>query len=139
MAGGGSWFVNTAFNGSFRYIPVLGCALLNQMALASDNKTYDVVVAGRKCTDENQQITCEYHVGSSLHFAVVALGTPEMAVTFFKADWDGDYYASYGFLHGCIIVKPGLKAPPSTLPMFAFVSPKNGKVYPDWRMCRDGF
>lgn len=113
-------------------------AFTKSVAFAADNNTYDAAVAGRECKDENQNLVCEYRVGKSLHFAIVALGTPDMAITFFKSDWDGDYYGSYGFLHGCVIVKPGQKAPKTTLPMFAFVSPRNGKVYPDWRMCQDG-
>ncbi|MEJ1966493.1 MAG: hypothetical protein WDO56_35125 [Gammaproteobacteria bacterium] len=60
---------------------------------------------------------------------------PDAAVTFYKVDWDGDYYATYGLLHGCVIIKPGTGGAASGL-SFAFVSPINGKVYRTWEQCR---
>lgn len=118
---------------------VIPSFMLFANSAGAENATYDAVLAGRECKDESQQITCEYRVGRSLYFAVVGIGSPDTAITVFKSDWDGDYYATYGLLHGCVIVKPGAKAPTSSLLMFAFVSPKNGKVYPSWGACQDGF
>lgn len=109
------------------------------IAHGSDNPTFDAVVAARKCSDENQQLVCEYRVGKSLRFAVVAIGMPDTAVTFFKSDWDGDYYATFGLMHGCVIVKPGAKSAATGLPRFAFVSSRNGKVYASWETCQRGY
>jgi hypothetical protein len=122
-------------------IPLLlgAAAAMATSVHAADNPTFDAVSAGRKCGDENQQLVCEYRVGKSLRFVVVGIGQPDTGITFYKADWDGDYYATYGLMHGCVIVKPGARAATSTLPSFAFVSPKNGKVYPSWESCQRGF
>jgi len=109
------------------------------IAHASDNATVDAVSTGRKCSDENQQLVCEFRVGKSLRFAVVGIGMPDAAVTFFKSDYDGDYYATYGLMHGCVIVKPGAKSATTTIAVFAFVSPKNGKVYSTWETCQRGY
>jgi hypothetical protein len=61
-------------------------------------------------------------------------------VTFYKVDWDGDLYATYGVGHGCVIVKRG-KQLAAEYPLefaVAFVSPRNGKVYRTWPDCKEG-
>lgn len=97
--------------------------------------TYDATVAGRNCRDFHQQLSCEYRVGKSLHFEIAGIGDPDTAVTFYKVDWDGDYYATWGLLHGCVIVKAGAKARDPSPVNTAFVSPLNGKVYRTWQAC----
>jgi hypothetical protein len=77
-----------------RALLTIAASMAVTIAHASDNATFDAVSAGRKCSDENQQLSCEYSVGKSLRFAVVGIGVPDTAVTFFKSDWDGDYYAT---------------------------------------------
>jgi hypothetical protein len=106
--------------------------------------TFDAVIAGKKCTEEStQQIDCEYKIGNSLHISIPGLGMPDTAVTFLRSDWNGDYYATFGMMHQCIVVKPGKKGAsrpnPGKLGDFAFISPKNGKVYQDWETCMKGF
>ena len=57
-----------------------------------------------------------------------------------KSDFDGDFYVTFGVLHGCVIVKPGKNNPRfDLLSQFAFISPKNGKVCKDWERCRAGY
>lgn len=68
------------------------------------------------------EVDCEYRVGLSLHFAIASIGQDDTAVTFFRVDWDGDYYASVGGYHGCVI-KPGKTRGKTTLLDVAFVSP----------------
>jgi hypothetical protein len=104
--------------------------------------TYDAVLAGKRCTENKQQHRlCEYRVGKSLHFSIGAVGEPDAGITFFHVDWDGDYYARFGVQHGCVIVQRGAQLmSDSTLSAatdYAFVSPKNGKVYRTWEECRD--
>jgi len=102
---------------------------------AAEATTYDVVVAGMKCAqDANTSMECEYQVGTSLNFSVVGVGDRDAAITFFSASFDGDYYASVAVQHGCVIVKPGKLAKGPAMD-FAFVSPRNGKVYKDWVSC----
>jgi len=101
------------------------------------NPTVQAVVAGMSCKQQErvQQLDCEYRVGMSLRFAIAGVGQPDAAVTFFKVDWDADYYASVGLAagHRCVIVKPGAKAFDRL--QMAFVAPENGKVYGDWQSC----
>jgi hypothetical protein len=117
---------------------LIACAIASVVApgaLAADNPTYDAVLAGKTCSEVQQQLNCKYRVGKSLSFEIVGIGMPDTAVTFYRVDWDGDYYASLGIMHGCVIVKPGKKTEDGFA--FAFVSPGNGKVYRSWEECRD--
>jgi hypothetical protein len=89
------------------------------------------------CTQQaNGQLDCDYKVGHSLQFTIAGIGQDDAAITFFKVDFDGDYYATIGVLHGCVIVKPAHPTPDSGLAL-AFVSPRNGKVYKDWPSCSE--
>lgn len=71
-----------------------------------------------------------------MHVTIAAIGKEETAVTIFKSDWDGDYYASFGIMHQCVVIKPGATAKDKL--DIAFISPKNGKVYSDWQSCKNG-
>ena len=105
----------------------------SQVVLAFDS-TYHAVVKGKKCQeDRNQSLSCSYKVGKTLHIEIAGIGSPDTGIAFLKSDFDGDYYGKYGMLHGCIIVNSvkGLFA-------FAFISPKNGKVYKSWQKCKSG-
>ena len=60
-----------------------------------------------------------------------------------KSDFDGDFYGSVGVLHGCVVVSRGLKGDsssslsgPGSMFDYAFISPRNGKVYKDWIKCK---
>jgi len=108
-------------------------------------EAFDAVTTGKSCSEDDQQmITCEYKIGNNLHISIPGIGMPDTAVTFFKSDWDGDFYASFGIMHQCVIVKHGKsshKKDPDIgkLTDLAFISPKNGKVYEDWESCAKGF
>jgi hypothetical protein len=106
-------------------------------APVDEDAVYRRVVEGMSCKQQpNGQLDCEYRVGRSLWFAIPAVGRYDAAVTVFRADWDGDYYLTYGELHGCAIVKAGKTRPEEERLQFAFVSPKDGKVYRDWPSCK---
>jgi hypothetical protein len=117
-------------------VSMLGIASL-MAPRASAQSTYDVAVAGMSCKQQTSgQLDCNYAVGRSLRFAIAGVGEGDAAITFYKVDFDGDYYASVGTLHGCVIVKPAQPDPRQGPPSFAFVSPKDGKVYRDWQTCQ---
>ncbi|MDO8706692.1 MAG: hypothetical protein Q7J84_17280 [Sulfuricaulis sp.] len=102
-------------------------------ALASDS-TYDAVVAGKKCQEgKNQSLSCSYTVGKNLLIEIAGIGSPDAGIAFLKSDYDGDFYGKYGVLHGCIIINST-----KDLFSFAFVSPKNGKIYRTWQECKSG-
>lgn len=99
------------------------------------NPTYDAVVSGMTCKQQSSgQLDCDYRVGKSLRFTIAGVGQDDTAITFFKVDFDGDYFATVGVQHGCVIVKPAKPTLTSGL-HFAFVSPRDGKVYRDWPTC----
>jgi hypothetical protein len=94
--------------------------------------TYDAVLEGKSCHESNsQQISCSYKVGNDLHIEIAGIGLEDTGIAFLKSDFKGDYYGKFGMLHGCVIIK-GL-----AFADYAFISPKNGKVYTNWQNCRD--
>jgi len=114
-------------------------AVLSGLALlvlsSSHASTFDAVLAGKKCAErDSQQLDCDYRVGKDLWITLAGIGQSDTAVTFMKANFNGDYYATFGLMHGCVIVKPGEKT--QTLADFAFISPRTGKVFRSWRECQ---
>jgi hypothetical protein len=105
-------------------------------ASAAGASTYDAVIAGKKCTEEkpSQLMSCEYRIGKDLLISIAGIGQPDTGVTFMKANIDGDYYATFGLMHSCVIVKPGAGR---DRPLnFAFISPRTGKVFRTWQDCQ---
>ena len=101
--------------------------------------TYDAVVAGMSCKQSyisDTQLDCDYRVGKDLHFVIAGTGQDDAAITVVRAaGYDGDYYATFGILHGCVIVKPGSGSGRPAFSDMAFVSPTTGKVYLTWQEC----
>lgn len=108
------------------------------------NSTYDEVLKGKQCAahSNSQTLSCQYRVGADLHLSIDGIGQEDTGVTFVKSNADGDFYATYGVLHGCVVVKRGPKsyteAPggPGSMSDYAFISPRNGKVYRSWPECK---
>ena len=103
---------------------------------------FDAVLAGKACRDDEstQALTCEYKVGTGLHFLIEGLGQPDTGITFLKSSADDDFFASFAILHGCVIVSRGERGrTPADVLDFVFVSPKNGKVYRSWEECKEGW
>ena len=108
--------------------------------VAADQSVYETVLAGKKCTEtSSQSLSCEYKVGKTLHVSIDGIGDPDTGITFMKSDFDGDFYATFGIGHGCVIVKSGLNKKGRDFAGYAFISPKNGKVYNDWQDCKSGY
>lgn len=114
--------------------------------VAGDTSTYDTVLSGKTCGPSGtQEIRCTYRVGKDLHFTVDGIGGLWTEITFIKSSYEGDFYATYGLGHGCVVVKrgksnwenPGCGGPGSAFD-YAFVSSKTGEVYRDWQDCMQG-
>ena len=107
--------------------------------------TYDIVSSGKVCKQNpSHEFSCDYKVGNDLHFTIDGVGGDWTGITFLKSDIDGDFYAKYGMRHGCVIVRPGKKnwkkddvSGPGSPSDYAFVSPRSGKVYRDWKDCKE--
>lgn len=111
--------------------------ILSFLGLCSNafaESTYEAVIKGKSCKeDDRQQIVCKYNIGRSLEIWVTGVGIPDVGITFARSDfYNGDYYATYGMMHQCIIIKSR-----NSIFDMAFISPKNGKVYEDWPTCKD--
>jgi hypothetical protein len=129
-------------------LPVLAAAVLCATPgpiLSGEKSSYELVLAGKECKTGtwDQTLSCEYKVGSGLKFVIAGIGQPDTAVTFMKSSFEGDFYASFGLLHGCVIIQRGDKGVEDDDPMqpggfadYAFVSPRNGKVYQRWDQCK---
>ena len=101
--------------------------------------TYDLILKGKQCVDgSNQQLDCDYKIGDDFHLSIAGVGQLDAGATFMKSNFNGKYYGTFGILHGCVIVKTGMKNIIKSPLDMAFVSPKNGKVYKDWRSCEAG-
>lgn len=106
--------------------------------------TYDEVLKGKQCAQHPnlQTLSCEYKVGADLHISIDGIGQEDTGVTFVKSNADGDFYATYGILHGCVVVKRGPKSylegksDLGSMSDYAFISPRNGKVYRSWPQCK---
>lgn len=99
---------------------------------------YEDTFSGKKCSESHQQLYCEYTVGKDLEFSIAGIGMPDTGITFLRSKHEGDYFAQFGLMHGCIIIKHG-KHSKLFGKDFAFVSPKNGKVYKSWEDCKAGY
>ena len=108
-------------------------------SIAGEWSTYDIVSSGKVCKQTpSQEFSCEYKVGNDLHFTIDGVGGEWTGITFLKSDIDGDFYAKFGLRHGCVIVRRGKKNwKPGSPSDYAFISPKNGKVYRDWEACKE--
>ena len=103
----------------------------------SANEPYKKTMTGKSCKEDTrtQQISCTYEIGKDLLIWIAGIGSPDTSVTFAKSNFEGDYYATFGMLHHCVVVK----SQGNLLQDFAFISPKNGKVYKDWKTCRTAY
>jgi len=105
----------------------------------AEGEAYEDTLSGKKCSEHRQQWNCVYKVGKDLEFSIDGIGMPDTAITVTRTKGlDGDYYASFGLMHGCMIIKHGSKSKLFFMD-FAFVSPKNGKVYRTWQECQAGY
>lgn len=105
------------------------------------SSTYDATINGKKCKEStNQTLSCDYKIGNSLHISINGIGAPDTGVSFIKSDFDGDFYGTFAIGHGCIIVASGNNhGKGKEFFDYAFISPRNGKVYKDWKQCKSGY
>lgn len=115
---------------------IIATLLMISTNAVADVSTYDVTLKAKQCKEGlNQQLDCDYKIGDDFHLSIAGVGQSDAGVTFMKSNFNGKYYGTFGILHGCVIVKTGMKNTTNNPLDFAFVSPKNGKVYKDWEGC----
>lgn len=103
----------------------------------AETSVYELTLEGKQCKEtSNQSLGCEYRIGKTLHIGIDGIGQRETVITFMKSDIEGDFYASLGLLHGCIVVKRKFSDHVGPLLFnLAFISPRTGKVYRTWQEC----
>ena len=100
--------------------------------------TFERTLQSKSCTEQkqNQQLDCDYKVGTDFWLSIAGVGSSEAGITFMKSEFKGQYYGTVAVSHGCVVVKPG-SANKGNLPHdLAFISPRSGKVYRDWSSCK---
>ena len=123
-----------------KHIYTFFCLFLLSGVVIAGNQTYEDVVAGKSCkVSDSQQINCDYFVGTNLHVGLAGVGVPDTAIYFMYSDFNSDYYAKVGIMHGCVIISPGRASDRLPGGNLAFISPRNGKVYEDWKSCKAGY
>jgi hypothetical protein len=124
--------------GSMAFAALLGFATI--VAAADPITPFDAATKGASCK-LNQQgaLECTYKIGRDLEFIISAVGEPDAGISFTRSNYKGgDYYATFGILHGCVVVKHGERGlqDSKSASEYAFVSPRNGRVYREWRECQ---
>lgn len=103
--------------------------LISECLLAD---TYTTLLSNKKCQESsNQLLSCSYKADKSLHVEIAGIGGASTGIAFIKSDFNGGYYGKFGLLHGCVIINNS-----NNFGDFAFISPKNGKIYKDWPSCQ---
>lgn len=100
---------------------------------------FELTVRGATCKqDVGGTVSCRYVVGEDLEFSIAAVGTTNAGISFLRSSIRGDYFARYGIQHGCVIVEHGERSVAKSLAAsWAFISPKNGRVYRTWQECQE--
>ena len=107
---------------------------------ANAQSLFNIAVSGTDCRAiSDGSLFCKYEIGKDLEFSITSVGDFDTGISFLRSKFDGDYFARFGVMHGCIIVARGVTAPQSASPAddFVFVSPKTGKIYKSWQECRN--
>jgi len=109
-------------------VAVIGAA---PFALAQSTPTLAQHLEATKACAKRE---CIYRAGRDLQITITGIGAANAGVVFERSNYEGDYYASMGMAHGCVIVHNG-KAKPAFSEL-AFISPVTGKVHTSWQECQ---
>ena len=112
---------------------VVGCKKLAPTPSVDDRTLLSILNDSKKCEDNVRGIECNYQVGDFFKVSIADVGSKSAGIHFEKSNSDMPINASFGILHGCVIVNrfKGAKGGPE----WVFISPKNGNIYNDWREC----
>ena len=108
---------------------------------ANAQSPFDLTVRGTSCNAlSDGSLFCKYQVGKDLEFSITSVGQSDVGISFLRSNINGDYFARYGVMHGCIIIARGMSAPKRTPAEddYAFVSPKTSQVHRSWQECQVG-
>lgn len=75
------------------------------------------------------QLNCKYFVENSIEIEIAGVGQKDASIYFHKVNKD-KYFVKFLISSQCIMIKSN-----SLEQGFAFISIKDGKVYPTWESC----
>lgn len=106
-------------------------------SIAFGQTTFELIMKGKVCSEhKSQQVDCDYKIGTEFWLSISGVGNRDAGITFMKSDFKGKHYGTFGLTHGCVIVKADAANKTANPFNFAFISPRNGKVYSDWQSCQ---
>ena len=117
------------------------CAVITFLSVqhADAQSLFNLTASGSACKAASDgSLSCKYKIGNDLEFSIASVGEADAGISFLRSNFNGDYYARFGVMHGCVIITKGMAAPARSLPLddYVFVSPKTGKIYKNWQECQ---
>ena len=80
---------------------------------------------------------CRFLLGTDFQISLTGVGQSNAGIVYERSNFEGNYYASFGLAHGCVIVQTGLAQRSAPRPHeFAFIQPRTGKVFKTWQECK---
>ncbi|WP_157573289.1 hypothetical protein [Novosphingobium sp. AAP83] len=111
---------------------VVGCKKLAATPFVDDRTLLSILNSSKKCENSERGRECNYQVGDFFKVSIADVGSKSAGIHFEKSNSDMPINASFGILHGCVIVN---RVDNKAMTEWVFISPKNGNVYNDWREC----
>ena len=108
-------------------------------AAAALEPPFDAVKRGARCNLEpDGSLACRYRAGRDLEFELRRVGEPGVELRLVRSGEAGDYRADHEMMSRCVFVRHGERGREAGGSEFAyaFVSGRNGFVYPSLRECR---
>jgi len=112
---------------------IVGCKESALEQSIDDRSLFSIINASKKCAQTDRGMDCGYEAGNYFKVSIADIGRESAGIHFEKSNSDMPIYASFGILHGCVIVNHFKGA--NGIPEWVFISPKNGNVYKEWQEC----
>lgn len=87
----------------------------------------------RRCSGSQ----CRFQLGTDFQITLTGVGQPNAGIVYERSNFEGQFYASFGVAHGCVIVQAGLARRNAQRPHdIAFIQPRTGTVFNSWQECK---
>jgi hypothetical protein len=112
---------------------ITGCNEASPIQSVDNENLSSIINSSKKCEQTDRGMECSYVAGDYFKVSIADIGTESAGIHFEKSNSEMPVYASFGILHGCVIVNrfKGAKG----IPEWVFISPKDGNVYKTWQEC----
>jgi hypothetical protein len=112
---------------------ITGCKETAPEQFIDNRNLLTIINSSKECEQTDRGMECSYQAGDYFKISIADIGTESAGIHFEESNSDMPVYASFGMLHGCVIVNrfKGAKG----MPEWVFISPKDGNVYKTWQEC----